>query len=256
MITRLVRCLVVAFSLSIASLAALAQFDYDNISNNARDTGVYYSSTNEFGDEISWAGTDRTISRFSFYAHLNASTVSGQSVTLRLYNLGAGGAGPGTLLFTSTSQALALGSQTLSVTFPTTGSDAIDTATNSLIWTVQFSGLGGGDIAGLLVYNPPVTGSSFSDFWEFVQGSWVLRTLTGGTPANFAAGLEVITRVTAPPVITSATITAGNITVVWTGGGTLQSSPVLGSSAVWSNVDSDGSYTAPATGNKFFRVSR
>lgn len=46
-----------------------------------------------------------------------------------------------------------------------------------------------------------------------------------------------------------------NITFTWTGGGSLEASPVVGTGAVWTVVDSDGSFTTTAEGAKrFFRV--
>ncbi len=56
--------------------------------------------------------------------------------------------------------------------------------------------------------------------------------------------------------ITAITNAGGNVTITWQGGGTLQSSPTL-SPATWTSTgDSDGSYTTPATGTRFFRVAR
>jgi hypothetical protein len=57
--------------------------------------------------------------------------------------------------------------------------------------------------------------------------------------------------------ITGATVTGGNITIVWTGGGTLESTTSLSSPVTWTTTgDSDGSHTAAATGTRFFRVRR
>jgi hypothetical protein len=67
---------------------------------------------------------------------------------------------------------------------------------------------------------------------------------------------RVAPAVTPPPQITSATPSGGIITILWINGGTLQSSPVLGPSASWTSVDSDGSFTEAATGVKFYRVHR
>jgi len=58
--------------------------------------------------------------------------------------------------------------------------------------------------------------------------------------------------------ITSVTIAGGNVTVTWTGGGTLYSATSLDAGTIWiSTGDSDGSYTAPVgTGNLFFRAQQ
>jgi hypothetical protein len=58
------------------------------------------------------------------------------------------------------------------------------------------------------------------------------------------------------PRITSVTASAGNVTIIWTGGGTLESTPTLTSPTWTSTGDSDGSFTGAISGNKFFRVAR
>lgn len=158
--------------------------------NTTTDLNQYYGSTFEFGDQVDLAGTDRTVTDFSFYSRLNASTLGSQSLVFRFYaNNGGTNGAPGTLLFQSTAQAMALGSQTFTV------SGLAVTVPNSFTWTVTFSNLGVGDDAGLLIYNPPSTGSSLNDFWQKDgAGAWSLMQVNGGlTPANFAA------RVTAVP---------------------------------------------------------
>jgi hypothetical protein len=58
--------------------------------------------------------------------------------------------------------------------------------------------------------------------------------------------------------ITSVTTAGGNLTVTWTGGGTLYSATSLGAGTIWTSTgDSDGSYTTPiGTGNLFFRAQQ
>ena len=63
--------------------------------------------------------------------------------------------------------------------------------------------------------------------------------------------------VTALPVITSATLSSGNITVQWTGGGTLESAPSLAAPITWTSTgNSTGSFSEPATGTKYYRVKK
>ena len=59
----------------------------------------------------------------------------------------------------------------------------------------------------------------------------------------------------APPEITAVTFSGGNVTITWAGGGTLQSTTTL-SAPSWNNETGNGTFTAPATGNKYFRVAR
>jgi len=61
------------------------------------------------------------------------------------------------------------------------------------------------------------------------------------------------------PNITSVAIAGGSITIQWTNGGTLESSPTLGGAPVWTSTgNSSGSYSEPvaASGNKFYRVKQ
>jgi hypothetical protein len=77
---------------------------------------------------------------------------------------------------------------------------------------------------------------------------------------NNPAAIKAYYSVTGGPAIniTSATVSGGQITINWTGGGTLESSPTLGPTANWTTTgDSDGSFTEAATGNaKFYRVKQ
>jgi len=96
-------------------------------------------------------------------------------------------------------------------------------------------------------------------------GVWT-RALTADEVLKvYQAGLQgqpLNTVVIPPPApdlqITSVTITGGNVTVTWVGGGTLYTSSAIGTGAVWTTTgDSDGSYTAPiGAGNRFFRVQQ
>jgi hypothetical protein len=58
------------------------------------------------------------------------------------------------------------------------------------------------------------------------------------------------------PHIDSITFSGGQITIHWSGGGTLQSSPTLTNPAWTSTGNSSGTFTGPASGNSaFYRVS-
>src|SRR5207247_2531355 len=63
---------------------------------------------------------------------------------------------------------------------------------------------------------------------------------------------------TSTPKITSIASTGGQITIQWTGGGTLESTPSL-TAPVWTSTgNSSGSFSEPlpGSGNKFYRVSK
>lgn len=168
---------------------------YDNTANNLNQQYFPTDPTLEFGDQITLFGTDRTLSQISFYYFLSGSSLTSQSMTLRLY-AGNGSNPPTTPFYTSdpidSSRGLALGGNTETISF--------DLATpvtlpDNLIWTVQFSNLAAGQTGGLLLYGPPTVGSSLNDFWQKDStGTWSLMQVNGGaTLADFA------TRVTAVP---------------------------------------------------------
>ena len=59
------------------------------------------------------------------------------------------------------------------------------------------------------------------------------------------------------PRITSAQInSSGNIAIQWVNGGLLQSTPSLTPPINWTDLNSSGSFSEPATGTKFYRVKR
>ena len=60
------------------------------------------------------------------------------------------------------------------------------------------------------------------------------------------------------PQITSATISGGNINIVWSNGGTLESTTSLSTSPInWTTTgNSSGTFSESATGTKFYRVKR
>jgi len=61
------------------------------------------------------------------------------------------------------------------------------------------------------------------------------------------------------PQITATTLSGGNLTITWTGGGSLQTSTDLSTSTGWTDVPNStgGTYTTPATDKvQFFRVKQ
>jgi hypothetical protein len=96
--------------------------------------------------------------------------------------------------------------------------------------------------------------------WTAVQGQ-------GGGTATFTIGPGNLffrvrtTGTTTPtePEITAITRTGSQLTITWTGGGTLESSGQLGPAAAWAPVSGAGAGTATipvSPGNRFFRVRR
>ena len=166
---------------------------YDNATNAVFSGGqqLFYSSANNYGDEITLAGTDRTLTSMQLYYYFSGAAPGTASAIVRLYdNTGTLPAGsPGGLLFTSDPITLSPGYNNQGIDF-TTANPAV-TVPDTFTWTIQFSNLGT-DQAGLLVYSPPTVGTSPSDFWEFVGGSWQTMGITGQPRADFAAQFTAV----------------------------------------------------------------
>lgn len=134
-----------------------------------------YSSANEFGDQVTLAGgAGQVFSSISFEYYANYSQVGG--LTLNIYkNDGAGGA-PQTVL---DSRALDIqnGGAVASVSFAYNAANALP---ETFTYAVQFSGLGGANIAGLIAGDAsPSIGGSLNDFWQKDGGVWVNHKLSG-----------------------------------------------------------------------------
>jgi hypothetical protein len=96
-------------------------------------------------------------------------------------------------------------------------------------------------------------------------GVWTRALTAQEVQLIYQAGLNgqslttVVVPTPAPDLeITGVTISGGNVTVTWVGGGTLFRSTSVGTGAVWTTTnDTDGSYTEPiGQGNVFFRVQQ
>ena len=172
---------------SLQSVCLGQSIVYDNL--NAPDLGQQYTSNFEFGDQVRLTGTDRIMSGFTFYSILNATSAGTQTATLRLYaNTGVNP--PTTPFYTFNPILLETGSHGYSVTF----TNPVTVLPDEFTWTVEFSNLGAGQSAGLLLYGPPSVGSSFDDFWQKDgAGVWSLNRINGGaTLADFAAQITAV----------------------------------------------------------------
>jgi hypothetical protein len=88
-----------------------------------------------------------------------------------------------------------------------------------------------------------------------LSGPSTLRMALGSGDFDFL--LFVPEGAARPRINTPVTVAGGNITITWTGGGTLESATtLLNTGTVWTTTgDSDGSYTAPVpTANTYWRV--
>ena len=181
-------------ALALSASALHAEFVYNN--------GVSYSGfylnpgAQEVGDEVILGGVDRLLSHFTF-EYYGTGFSGNEQYRIRFYNndgspIGGGYFQPGSSFFDS-------GLQTLGAPTDPSNRNTYDldlsgtgiTLSNSFTWTIQFSGVTGGEVAGVSLYNPPTVGFSDNDFWLNNAGSWELRG-TNPTAFNFGATITAV----------------------------------------------------------------
>jgi hypothetical protein len=200
------------FSMAV-SLSAETIYD-----NSVNDLQVRFtlptsgSSTYEVGDEITLAGTSRYVSYFDFeyWASATAASFAGDvQARVRFYeNNGTPYHGyntPNATPFWDSGWFSNAGGTIFHPTdsYPfrdtiyfTTGVDfptGLLLPSSDMTWTVQFQGLGAGDVVGLDLYNPPDIGQAVGDFGDYWQndgvGNWTLLTNSAGI-MNFGATMQ------------------------------------------------------------------
>ncbi len=167
---------------------------YDNSVNDL--VTRFDAGTNEVGNEIILGGEGRYLEGFSYEfwsTNLTGSPLfEGTNVAVRLRFYANDGPNfndyptPGTLLYDSGEFGLGAGTTPratviydefdlwLYALYP-----LMDALPSNITWTVQFSGLGTNDQAGVDLYSPPVIGQSYGDFWLRTNGGWQLRMIPG-----------------------------------------------------------------------------
>jgi hypothetical protein len=178
-----------ALLLTVPFLTYAAEIVYDNSSNDLNFD--LNPGTSEVGDEIFLDGTSRWLSEFTFeYWGSNSETPAefAGSVEARIrFYLNDGPAYPevedaflpgtifydtGSFLVDPTARAtLTFTNFTVGTLVPLAGP-----LPDSFTWSVQFSGLGPNDAAGVTVYSPPTVGNNFDDYWVNDGISWTLQT--------------------------------------------------------------------------------
>jgi hypothetical protein len=188
----------------LAALAVVLGAKADIVYNNTTTyQGMSLFSTNEFGDEISLAGTARLLTAFLFEYFGDFIPSGDETVRLRLYaNDGPiyykEYREPGSLLYDS--GFMPIGTNVNFIRLFMAKLQVPDTFT----YAVQFTGLRQvpGDRAGLMFYDPATVGAelqpfggktpigSYDDFWQKVDGQWYLYGYEPPhPPGNF--GVEV-----------------------------------------------------------------
>jgi hypothetical protein len=91
-----------------------------------------------------------------------------------------------------------------------------------------------------------------------LSGTQTIRYTAGSGDYDYLVFVKTTGNVVPPgPRITGATRTGNQLTITWTGGGTLEQSAAIGTGAAWTTVAGQGAGTATVTvgaGNMFFRV--
>ena len=162
---------------------------YDNTDNYLIQ---YNDTTLESGDQVQFSGVNRVIDYFAFeyFAKLTATKSGNEKGRVRFYlNDGPIGdnpsATPGTLLYDSGTFDISSGVQWIEI------SDLnVFVPSNSLTWTVEFSGLSATENAGVLFYDPPTVGSSGDFLWQKETNVWTAIAhddLTNNLAALFTA---------------------------------------------------------------------
>lgn len=173
---------VVVGSLAMTLISAQEAIVYDNTANFE---GLFNDSRLESGDEVLLAGTERVITSFAFEYYAEFSATGDESAKVRLYVIDGPADGnpfntPGTLLYESAAFSIQSGYRTVTFT-----DLALWTPSDTLAFTVEFSGVTAEESVGLLYYDPPTVGSSDSYFWEKENGVWT-AVASGDAGNNFA----------------------------------------------------------------------
>jgi hypothetical protein len=204
--TRLTAFLCVGAALLLVQTAR-AEIVYDNSTNDK--TNNFNPGSLEVGDQIILGGTSRQITNFIFqYYGVNFS--GDEAVRLRFYaNDGApynGYATPGTVLYDSGFFTGIGSTPRNTIIYDRSTLNGGVNVPNEFTWSVLFTGISGGESAGVTIYDPPTTGASYSDYWELNGGSWTLKT-NAVYNMNFAARAEA----TVPEPSTAALLLIGGI---------------------------------------------
>ena len=187
---------------ALLPLGALGQQQtivYDNSTTDLNQT--YFGGDGvEFGDQVTLGGADRIITDFKFEYFLGSNVNGNENLQLAVYandgpsiTVATPGGGtrivetPKTLLYTSPVLAMQSGFNTAEAT------GFSFNAPDTLTWTVTMTGIDQGETAGLILRDPPTTGTSFADFWQNNNGTWNTYLLdNGNTAVNFAARISAV----------------------------------------------------------------
>jgi hypothetical protein len=190
--------------------------------NSGSGTNTYYT-LNEYGNEVLLSATNSTLTQFQFEYYGDFVATGNEMARIRFYKMDGppnsdGYSTPGTVLYDSGAFSITAGYVTktfsgLSIAVP-----------GDITWTVQFSGLvgGNGDEAGLVITSPPSVGFAYDDFWMKTTSGWGLFRWGGNPVANFAAQITGIVTTTTPPPTVGISLATSGVQIQWTGSAVLQ----------------------------------
>ena len=186
-------CAVAAVA-TIASAFAQSEVIYDNSSDPILGTFVPENSNFEFGDQVTFAGTERLVTEFRL--EYFSSEATGNAIIRFRANDGApdfldgvptNQQEPSTLLYESDPIPLQADFKQIEIT-----GLSVPVPADWFTFTIEFSDLAGAQNVGLLIRNPPEVGVSFDDVWvRPADGDWALRQIPL-TTANLAAQIVAV----------------------------------------------------------------
>lgn len=177
-VIRLAAALVVLSCLACGTNAR-ADVVYDN---TVAGLSLYYHPGVEFGDQVTLGGTARVVTTFEVI--LYSAVPSTADLQGRFYaNDGAGGV-PETLLWSDVLANLTVAQVTVA-TFDLSSLVPAVVVPDTFTWTVSS---GSADV-GVIMYDPPLVGSSADAFWAY-DTAWGEYWFSGDPVANFGARIE------------------------------------------------------------------
>ena len=193
-------------AIAVLALATAAVPAATMVYNNGVSYSGFYLNpgASEVGDEILLGSGPRIASTFQFEyfsSGLHSGGVSNEQFRVRFYlNDGAFlGSGPGGDTYLPNTVIYDSGLQTLESATDPSGRNTylFDLSYTNLVlpnrftWSVQFSGIGPGEVAGVSIYDPPAAGNNLDDYWLRNGGVWELRG-TNGQPISFGAQITTV----------------------------------------------------------------
>ena len=179
----------VAAAIVSLSMPAFGAVVYDNSAASSSQGVRKVTSDSTVGDEVTLAGSDRQATAFDVTIYLSAGSTADATVKF-FANDGAFGK-PGSLLYSSSSITLAAGQNSYGIDLTTVLNGPV-VLPDTFTWAVSFSGLSGGEEAGLYHYGGPSVGSSAADHWADTGAGWELLNTGAGFSDNFAAKVQAV----------------------------------------------------------------